>query len=97
MAWLFLSIPALLVVTSVLPSSTVAPSVLTWSMTPAWATLIDAMSNAAAALYKLSGERVFIGNSLPTVPKAIVEQIHKWQYVDLADLLRAPSLHDQTA
>ena len=61
--------------------------------TTAWVTMLGAMSGEAAASHKLSGERVFIRNGLPIMPKAI----HKWQYVDLADLLPAPYLHNQSA
>ena len=101
------AVPALPVVTSVSPSSAAAlpvPSSAATAVaaggtapTSAWVTMLDAMSGGTAASQKLSGERVFIGNGLPTVPKATVERIYKWQYVDLADLLPAPSLHDQSA
>ena len=53
------------------------------------------MSGNPTTPLKSGSERVAIGNGLPTVPKSLVEKIQKWEYVDLADLLPAQSLHDQ--
>ena len=36
------------------------------------------------------GERVFIGNGLPALPKKLLTKIRNWEYVELADLLPAP-------
>ena len=53
------------------------------------------MSGNPTALLKLDSEGVAIENGLPTVPKSFVEKIQKWEYVVVADLLPAQSLHDQ--
>ena len=52
------------------------------------------MSGNPTALLKLDSEGVAIENGLPTVPKSFVEKIQKWEYVVVADLLPAQSLHD---
>ena len=36
------------------------------------------------------GERVFIGNGLPALPKKLLTKIRNWEYIELADLLPAP-------
>ena len=38
-------------------------------------------------------ERVLIGIGLPTIPKALLEKIQRWQFTDLVDLLPAPSTY----
>ena len=43
------------------------------------------------------GERVVVGPGLPTVPKALLEKIQRWEYVDMADLLPAQNSHDAFA
>jgi hypothetical protein len=42
----------------------------------------------------LSGERVFIGHGLPTVPKSLLDKIQRWEFIDLVELLPATTLHD---
>ena len=102
------TIPALPVVAASLPSVTSVPptpvssATVVAPLTPggsdvalAWASLFSAMSGNPTTPLKSGSERVAIGNGLPTVPKSLVEKIQKWEYVDLADLLPAQSLHDQ--
>ena len=40
------------------------------------------------------GDRVPLGSGLPTITKQLQEKIQRWEYVDLADLLPAPSTYD---
>jgi hypothetical protein len=63
----------------------------------AWATMINAISGYSSTPLKLNVQCVFIANGLPTVPKSLLERIQKWEYVDLAHLLPAQSLHDQVS
>ena len=44
-----------------------------------------------------SSEHVLIGTGLPTIPKPLLEKIQRWEYVDLVDLLPAPSSDDAIA
>ena len=42
-------------------------------------------------------DRVLVGQGIPTIPKALLQNIRKWEYVDLTDLLPASSSHDSAS
>lgn len=69
-------------------------------------TLPDTPSPLALVLGSLAGgqslsatstERILIGAGLPTIPKAMLDKIQRWEFVDLVDLLPAPSTYDAMA
>jgi hypothetical protein len=41
-------------------------------------------------------QRISIGPGLPTIPKRLVEKMHRWEYIDLAELLPTNTTHDAT-
>jgi hypothetical protein len=104
-------VPALLVSASSLPHSgsaapsgsasalggpsAVALSPVESDALAAWAMVLNAMSGGLAAQPKLSGERVFIGNGLPSNPKTLLDKIERFEFIDLAELLPSNSWHDQ--
>ena len=42
-------------------------------------------------------DRVLVGQGIPTIPKALLQKIRKWEYVDLTDLLPTSSSHDSAS
>ena len=57
-----------------------------------WSWLLSSLTPPASA--PLVGERVSLGAGLPTVPKALLDKIQRWEFVDLAELLPTSSIHD---
>ena len=57
----------------------------------AW--LLPALSYAASNVQKPS-DRILVAPGFPTLPKQLLDKIHRWEYVDLVDLLPSTSSHD---
>ena len=43
------------------------------------------------------GDRLPLGPGLPTVPKALMEKIQRWEFIDLAELLPSCNIHEASA
>ena len=41
-----------------------------------------------------ASDRISIGPGLPTIPRKLLEKIHRWEYIDLAELLPQTSAPD---
>ena len=72
---------------SVLASSTDNP-VVVW--------IWQALTGPLESLLVATG-RVLVGQGIPTIPKTLLQNIHRWEYVDLANLLPASSSHDSAS
>lgn len=65
--------------------------------TPSPLALVLGSLAGGQALSATTTERVLIGVGLPTIPKALLEKIQRWEFTDLVDLLPAPSTYDAVA
>ena len=85
--------------TTVTPSLGVAPTTLSWSVASAAGGGNTLATQLAALLpgmsqQQVNTDRVTIGTGLPTIPKKLLDRMHRWEYIDLADLLPQTSAHD---
>ena len=73
-------------------SATVLSSSAGPSFQNALAWIIQSASSSTAA----NSSRFLIGPGLPTLPKALLEKIQRWEYVDMTELLPTSSADDST-
>lgn len=89
---------------SSIPTSSVAPTTLSWSVsgsaegsggadTP-FTTQLAALLSGVSQQQVGTSERISIGPGLPTIPRKLLEKMHHWEYIDLAELLPQTSAHD---
>ena len=57
------------------------------------AILLPALPYVASNVHKPS-DRILVTPDFPTLPKQLLNKIHRWEYVDLIDLLPSTSSHD---
>ena len=82
-----------------LPSE-VAPTTLVWSVSssapvgaePSLAGQLAALLQRVSQPEASARDRVTIGPGLPTIPCKLLDKMHRWEYIDLAE----PSAHDAT-
>ena len=95
------SIPALPVVTTT-PTTTSTLSATANTVLASTGECSTPTTALALMLNSLTGniphaakDRVFISSGLPTVPKQLLEKIQRWEYIDLVELLPAPTVYDE--
>ena len=84
------------------PGSVATPPVLAWSVSssapggagPPLAAQLAALLKGAAQQEASARDRVTIGPGLPTIPRKLLDKMHRWEYIDLAELLPQTSAHD---
>ena len=81
-------------ITSITTSNTISAATANENAAqPQLAWLLPALSYAASIVQKPS-DRILVAPGFPTLPNQLLDKVHRWEYVDLVDLLPSTSSHD---